>query len=105
VGIGKEFYNMTEYISKLEIDKKDPEFAYLTITDNQGNYGTWTLNKTGNTFYIVSFIKGKVNNTEFAGDLEDKRFIKKSGRGRASKESLIIINEIQREACGLYNWF
>ena len=96
---------MSEYVSDLEIDPKDPKYAYLTITDNQGNYGRWTLNKTGKTFYIVSFMKGKVSNTEFAGDLEDKRLIKKSGRGRASKESLTIINNIHREACGLYNWF
>lgn len=94
-----------EYITKLEIDYKDTEFAYFTITDSQGNFGRWMLNKRGSYFYIVSFMKGKVSNTEFAGDLEDKRLIKKSGRGRASKESLTIINNIHREACGLYNWF
>ena len=92
-------------VSDLEIDPKDPEYAYLTIKDNQDNYGRWMLNKTGNTFYIISFMKGNANNTEFAGDLEDKRFIKKSGRGKASRESLIIIKDIQREAYRQYDVF
>ena len=87
-----------QYTTELKIDQKDNEYAYLTIKDSEENYGSWLMVKLNDTYYINSFLSGRVNNTKFRGSHDEETLIERNGRGRTSKEEFIIIRDIQKEA-------
>ena len=91
-----------QYTTELKIDQKDNEFAYLTIKDSEENYGSWLMVKLNDTYYINSFLSGRVNNTKFRGSHDEETLIERNGRGKTSKEEFAIIRDIQKEAYKQY---
>lgn len=89
------------YKLEVKIDERDPEYAVLKVIDENENCGTWLLNKIKDTYYIISFMNGKINGKIQFGRVEEKHCktnIKSAGKGRKSKEAWDIIYGIQREA-------
>lgn len=93
---------MSEYKSELKADPKDANYAVLIVTDENGNFGQWFMKKMIDNYRVVSFMEGKVGKTEFRGDIEDRKWIVKSGRGRAPQGALEQMQAIEKEVYRQY---
>lgn len=84
---------------KFEIDKRDVEFAQLTITDDNNNYASYMyIQEKENVYSLCSFTFGKVNNCEFRKDDIFPKSYMKNGRGRVSQKDIEIMRRLHTVA-------
>jgi hypothetical protein len=84
-----------------KIDEKDNEYASLHISNDNG-YGYWLLQRSGENYYIISFLKGQIGKTEFQQGKLYKTEIVKSGKGRGSVD---VIEKMRNISLVAYNHF
>lgn len=84
---------------KFEIDKRDVEFAQLTITDDNNNYANYMyIQEKDNIYSLHSFTLGKVNNCSFRQDSLFPKSYMKNGRGRVSQRDFEIMKQLHTVA-------
>jgi hypothetical protein len=94
------------YNVEIKIDERDKDFAVIKVTDENGNYGSWMAEKHDETYYIATFMTGKINGKvqfDKAPERGCERIIKACGRGRKSKEAWDIIKNLEKEAYKNYS--
>lgn len=84
----------SNYKETFTIGKHDSESATYELSDNKSNYVCLLLEKINGNWNLLCFMRGKAGNSYYRQSWINKEVYEKCGRGRESKASKELIQEL-----------